>query len=148
ADERLQRLRAAAEVVDGDVEALLLEVAKPLGDGQRQIVERGFAANAERDLLLFGGLSLRGAHERQRSCKDCKEQSHRSHVVLPPSRQTGGGPAPCYPGGTSTATGRQASSRRSASVTAKSITMTKAASTRIPANTPVTSSDPSACKIR
>ena len=51
ADQRLQRLRAAAEIVDGDVEPLLLEVAEPLADGQRQIVERGLAADAEGDLL-------------------------------------------------------------------------------------------------
>ena len=53
ADQRLQRLRAAAEVVDGDVEPLLLEVAEPLADGQRQVVERGLAADGEGDLLLL-----------------------------------------------------------------------------------------------
>ena len=61
ADQRLQRLRAAAEVVDGDVEALLLEIAEPLADGQRQIVQRGLAADAEGDLLLLDGLRRQAA---------------------------------------------------------------------------------------
>src|SRR5262249_50547405 len=83
AGERLQRLRAAAEVVDGDVEALLLEVAEPLCNGQRQIVERGLAADAQSDLLLFGRLSLRGAHESQNGDKRCEEKFCLGHVVLP-----------------------------------------------------------------
>src|SRR5262249_34688663 len=66
ADQRLQRLRAAAEIVDGDVEALLLEVAEALADGQRQIVKRGLAADGERDLLLLNGLGVRGGAERKR----------------------------------------------------------------------------------
>ena len=40
ADQRGQRLRAALEVADLDVEALLLEVAELLGERERQIVER------------------------------------------------------------------------------------------------------------
>ena len=43
------------------------------------------------------------------------------------------------------ATGRHTSSRFSTSVTSQSITMTKAASTNMPANTPATSNTPSAC---
>ena len=45
----------------------------------------------------------------------------------------------------SAATGRQTSSRFSIMVTRASITMTKAASTNMPANTPATSNVPSAC---
>jgi hypothetical protein len=66
ADQRLQRLRAAAEIIDGDVEALLLEISEPLADRQRQIVERGLAADGERDLFLFDGLGVCGGAERQR----------------------------------------------------------------------------------
>ena len=53
ADQRLQRLRAAGEIVDRHVEALLLEIAELLGDGQRQVVQQALAADAERDLLLL-----------------------------------------------------------------------------------------------
>ena len=48
----------------------------------------------------------------------------------------------------SSASGRQTSSRRSTTVTARSIRMTKADSTNMPANTPATSNTPSACWIR
>src|SRR5262245_65954675 len=78
ADECLKGLRAATEIVDDDVEALLLEVAEPLGDGQRQIVERGLAADAQRDLPLLGRLRLRGAQDGNHSVKGCKEQSGHS----------------------------------------------------------------------
>ena len=72
ADQRLQRLCAAAEVIDGDVEALLLEISEPLADRQRQIVERGLAADGERDLFLFDGLGLCGAErQRKRERDDC-----------------------------------------------------------------------------
>src|SRR5262245_22414441 len=83
ADECLKGLRTAAEIVDDDVEALLLEVAEPLGDGQRQIVERGLAADAQRDLPLLGRLRLRGAQDGNHSRKGCKEQS--GHIGLPPA---------------------------------------------------------------
>ncbi len=71
ARKRLQRLRAAAKIVDGDVEPLLLEVAEPLRDRERQVIERSLAADAERDLLLFECLGvyrgMRGTQERKRS---------------------------------------------------------------------------------
>ena len=66
ADQRLQRLRPTAEIVDGDVEALLLEISEPLADRQRQIVERGLAADGERQLLLFDGLGVCGGAQRKR----------------------------------------------------------------------------------
>jgi len=34
-DKRLERLRTAAKIVDADVEALFLEIAKPLRNGER-----------------------------------------------------------------------------------------------------------------
>ena len=58
ADQRLQRLRAAGEIVDRDVEALLLEVAELLGERQRQVVEQALAADAERQVLLLGRLGI------------------------------------------------------------------------------------------
>src|SRR5262249_39096510 len=66
AHQRLQRLRAATEIVDGDVEALLLEVAEPLADGERQIVERGLAADGKRELFLLDRLAMRRRAERKR----------------------------------------------------------------------------------
>ena len=60
ADQRLQRARAAREVEDLDVQALGLEVALPLGDGQRQVVEQRLAADADRELGLLRRLRERG----------------------------------------------------------------------------------------
>ena len=68
ADQRLQRLRAAAEIVDLDVEPLLLEEALPLGDGQRQVVEQRLAADAERQSrLLLGRLRATARGQRHGS---------------------------------------------------------------------------------
>ena len=61
ADQRSQRFRSAAEVVDRHIQALLLEVAEPFRDRQRQVVEQPLAADAERDLLLFDRLRVRPA---------------------------------------------------------------------------------------
>jgi hypothetical protein len=66
ADQCLQRLRTAAEIIDGDVEALLLEIAEALADRQRQIIERGLAADREGHLFLLDGLAVRGPRERKR----------------------------------------------------------------------------------
>jgi hypothetical protein len=60
-------LRAAAEIVDGDVEPLLLEVAEALADRQRKIVQRGLATDREGELLFLGRgtrcLAMRGTGE-------------------------------------------------------------------------------------
>src|SRR5215213_8331651 len=45
--QRLQRLRAAGEVVDGDVEPLLLEVTKTFGKRQRQVIQQPLATDAQ-----------------------------------------------------------------------------------------------------
>ncbi len=70
ADQRLQRLRAAAEIGDGDVEALLLEVAEPLGQRQLQVIEQPLAADAERQVFLLralrAGCAREGERQRQR----------------------------------------------------------------------------------
>src|SRR5690606_19436442 len=60
ADQRLQRFRTAAEIVDLDIEALVLEIALPLRDRQRKIIEELLAADAERELRLLGILGERG----------------------------------------------------------------------------------------
>src|SRR5262249_43152913 len=160
ADQRLQRLRAAAEIVDGDVEALLLEVAEALADGQRQIVKRGLAADGERDLLLLNGLGVRGGAERKRERErsNCGlgyfhfcppggpgEPHSPSYKMIPTPPEAAPSPPLVRVG---PAAGRHTSSRRSASVTRKSIPITKAASTTMPANTPATSNTPSACWMR
>ena len=61
AHQRRQRLRAALEVADLDIEALLLEVPELLRQRQRQIVERRRPADAELDVLLLRRLRARGA---------------------------------------------------------------------------------------
>jgi hypothetical protein len=58
ADQGRERLRAALEVADLDVEALLLEVAELLGERQRQIVERRRPADAELDVLFLRRLRV------------------------------------------------------------------------------------------
>jgi len=83
AHQRLQRLRAAAEIVDGDVEALLLEVAEPLADRQRQIVERALAADGERDLLLLDRLAMRRRAERKRQREHGECNLRCVHLILP-----------------------------------------------------------------
>ena len=52
ADQRLQRARAAGEIGNLDVQALVLEIAEPLGDRERQVEQRGLAADREPHLGL------------------------------------------------------------------------------------------------
>ena len=59
ADHRLQRARAAREVADAHVQALVLEVAQALGDGERQVVQRGLAADRDVHVALLD-LRVRG----------------------------------------------------------------------------------------
>ena len=61
ADQRRQRLRAALEVADLDVEALLPKVPELLGQRERQIIESRRPADAELDVLLLRRLRARGA---------------------------------------------------------------------------------------
>ena len=53
-DHGLERLRAAFEIADLDVEAFVLEIAESLRDRQWQIVEPGLAADGDADLSLLG----------------------------------------------------------------------------------------------
>ena len=139
ADQRLQRLRAAAKIVDGDVEALLSKIAEPLAKGQRQIIECRLAAHPKRDLLLLESLAIAAPdrkRERERENAACDPSSHL------PFRETQNRQPHVR---VSATTGRHTSSRRSASVTSQSIKITNAVSTTMPANTPATSNTPSAC---
>src|SRR5205823_6160445 len=84
ADQRLQRLRAAAEVIDGDVEALLLEIAEPFTDRQRQVIERGLAADRQRDGFPLDTLTLGGAGKRKHQHTRADRKLERAHRVLLP----------------------------------------------------------------
>ena len=85
ADDCLQRLRAAVEIADLDIEPFLLEIIEALGDGQRQVIEAGFAADSDADLGLFD-LALRVRRERQHRGKerarDACEFAKRCHGFL------------------------------------------------------------------
>ena len=70
ADQRGERLRAALEIVDLDVEPLLLEEAELLGERQRQVVERVAAADAELDVLLLRRLGAGAAGGQHHGCGD------------------------------------------------------------------------------
>ena len=83
ADQRLQRLRAAGEIGDLDVEALVLEIALPLGDRQRQVVEQRLAADADGELRLLGGLRGRtGRRRRRRTATAQQNADQATHDVL------------------------------------------------------------------
>jgi hypothetical protein len=53
ADQRFERLRAALEVEDLDLQAFPGEEAAALGDGQRQISDERFAADGKLDRRFF-----------------------------------------------------------------------------------------------
>jgi hypothetical protein len=80
-DQRLQRLGAAGEVEDLDVEPLGLEVALLLGDGKRQIVEERLATDADGELGLFGRLRERGRGDGE--CDD-QQRDETAHKTVPP----------------------------------------------------------------
>ena len=69
-------LRAAGEIGDFDVEALVLEVAEPVGDGERQVIERVLAADREPHFGLRAARSSRRRRQRQRQQRD-----HAPHAV-------------------------------------------------------------------
>ena len=75
ADQGLQRLGTAGEIEDLDLEAFVLEVAQPLGEGERQVVERRLAADGDGEVGFFGwgGVGAR----RGDGCCDQREQQSR-----------------------------------------------------------------------
>ena len=50
---RAQCLRASRKVADLQVQTFLLEVAELLGDGERQVVQRGFAPDGDMDVFFL-----------------------------------------------------------------------------------------------
>ena len=73
ADQRLQCARTARKAEDLDVEPFGLEVALPLRDRERQVVEERLAADADRELGFFrrlGGGKRCGQRQRERATKD------------------------------------------------------------------------------
>jgi hypothetical protein len=83
AHHRAQRLRAAGEVDDGDVQPLGLEVAALLGNGQRQVVQQVLAAHGQREPGLFGrlGVQQRGAGQHQRRAGGGDKGSASHHLL-------------------------------------------------------------------
>src|SRR5439155_22318770 len=84
AEQSLERLGAAGEIVDGDVETLLLEIAEPLGDRQRQIIQPALAADRERDVRLFDRLSAGGLRRDEPERGRGERQSDPSHACFLP----------------------------------------------------------------
>src|SRR5262249_37776186 len=84
ANQRLQGLRAAAEIIDGDVEPLLLEIAEALADGQRQVIERILATHAKRDLVFLQCLATRHARQRKQNGKRSQQGHPQFHGLLLP----------------------------------------------------------------
>ena len=61
ADHGFERARAARKIADAHVESLVLEEAQALGEGERQVIERGFAADRDMHVALFDlSMNLRG----------------------------------------------------------------------------------------
>src|SRR5260370_940401 len=69
---RLERARATREIADAHIEPLVLEVAESLGQGERQVVQRGLPAHGDVDVPLFK-LRVRRPREGKRS--EAKEYS-------------------------------------------------------------------------
>src|SRR5581483_11169049 len=79
--------RAAGEIRDIDVEAGLLEVAEPLRDRERKVIEGRLAAHREANL---GGLELlcgRNVRAKKRAKNQCGSKRGRrqpiAHAILP-----------------------------------------------------------------
>jgi hypothetical protein len=60
ADERLQRPRTAGKIGNLDVEAVSREIAEAIGDREREIKQRGLAADCEPHRALLRPLAARG----------------------------------------------------------------------------------------
>ena len=83
AHQGLERLGAALEVVDLDVEARILEEALGLGDRDRQVVERRLAADRQHQLGLLGFARLCPRHVRRgHQSRRCRQNRTAPHVQL------------------------------------------------------------------
>src|SRR3989442_1676154 len=64
ADDCLQRACATGKIADAHVEALVLEEAQALGESERQVIERGFAADGDVHVALLDlSMNQRGCSE-------------------------------------------------------------------------------------
>src|SRR6185369_1692407 len=96
AHQRLQRLGAAVEVRDLDLEALVPEIAVALRDRERQVVEEVLPPDGDRDLLLLRRLREARAHHGhpQQQRERCLHESFH-HPLLLLSLSTTAGPHSC-----------------------------------------------------
>ncbi len=74
AHQRLERLGAALEIADADLQSLLAEIAAPLGDRQRQICHQRLAAHRHMHRRL---LEIGGVRRRERDRDECYSECHR-----------------------------------------------------------------------
>jgi hypothetical protein len=121
ADERLQRLRAAGEILQVDVEPFVLVEAQLLGQRRRQVDHLVLAADGEADLHAVA-LRTAIATDRRRERKEREEREDSFQYF-------------------------HRSSHRSSRVTAALAMTTTIARTVMPAKTPVVSNVPSAWEI-
>ena len=95
AHQGLERLGAALEVVDLDVEARVLEEALGLGDRDRQVIERRLAADRQHQLGLLGLARLCPRHVRRghqsRGCRQNRTAPHCSLVIVSSQKRCGAG---------------------------------------------------------
>ena len=78
ADHRFEGPRAAREVADAHIQPFVLEVAEPLGERQRQVVERGPAADRDMHIRL---LDLRVRDWRKCERHGEQQRAHESSYI-------------------------------------------------------------------
>src|SRR5205085_1604956 len=89
ADQRLEGFRAAREVDDLDLQALVLEVAEAVGQRERQIVEERLSAHGDLDVLLLQGGRGRGAARREAEHRGKSEADEDArHAMTPLARSS------------------------------------------------------------
>src|SRR5207249_4989281 len=87
ADDCFQRACATGKIADADVESLVLEEAKPLGEGKRQVIERGLAADRDVHLALLDlSMHLRGCGE-QYPCEQFSFHEKASSLNIAPVQE-------------------------------------------------------------
>jgi hypothetical protein len=160
ANQRLQRFGTTGKIIDFHIKAKILEMALPLGNRQRQVIQQRLAADAKAELGLLDSALRAGRLRQAGKAKGCsgtgKSQKMTTiHGVLlqmlltrtlwPVGRQAVQGNGSGV--GTQTvlvSPGFHTRSGFSTIVTMVSIIITKIIRMTIPANTPVTSNTPSA----
>ena len=76
ADQRLQRLRAAGEIVDLHVEAFVPEIAQAIGKGERKVIKCRLAAHGQHDFRFLGNGGCGGSTEREREAQRGQQAAH------------------------------------------------------------------------